>query len=228
MNTSPALSYLRVFVVLLSPRETSLVAMQKAGGPSRACHEFTQPREHGTHNGSGSKCTGAFSQLFFRASSILHNHNNNDARPATERKRERECGCCCVNMPETDRLFRARQVFHNELASLREIFIYFSLSVSTFICSYSAHLSHSRDKDRSAPSVFGENGLFERVPGNEDTAKGFNRILVALFFLLNSPRPPDRREIGHDAGSRSFSRISRIPATRESAGNEETAALIFL
>ena len=98
MNTSPALSYLRVFVVLLSPRETSLVAMQKAGGPSRACHEFTQPREHGTHNGSGSKCTGAFSQLFFRASSILHNHNNNDARPATERKRERECGCC-VNMP---------------------------------------------------------------------------------------------------------------------------------
>ena len=145
-----------------------------------------------------------------------------------ERERERECGCCCVNMPETDRLFRARQVFHNELVSLREIFIYFSLSVSTFICSYSGHLSHTRDKDRSAPSVFGENGLFERVPGNEDTAKGFNRILVALFFLLNSPRPPDRRKIGHDAGSRSFSRISRIPATRESAGNEETAALIFL
>ena len=227
MNTSPALSYLRVFVVLLSPRETSLVAMQKAGGPSRACHEFTQPREHGTHNGSGSKCTGAFSQLFFRASSILHNHNNNDARPATERKRERECGCCCVNMPETDRLFRARQVFHNELVSLREIFIYFSLSVSTFAFIPAISLTPGTKIDRRQVFRGKRLSLFERVPGNEDTAKGFNRILVALF-LLNSPRPPDRRVIGHDSGSPSFSRISRIPATRDSAGNEETGALIFL
>ena len=181
MNTSPALSYLRVFVVLLSPRETSLVAMQKAGGPSRACHEFTQPREHGTHNGSGSKCTGAFSQLFFRASSILHNHNNNDARPATERKRERECGCC-VNMPETDRLFRARQLFHNELVSLREIFIYFSLSVSTFAFIPAISLTPGTKIDRRQVFRGKRLSLFERVPGNEDTAKGFNGILVALFF----------------------------------------------
>ena len=226
MNTSPALSYLRVFVVLLSPRETSLVAMQKAGGPSRACHEFTQPREHGTHNGSGSKCTGAFSQLFFRASSILHNHNNNDARPATERKRERECGCC-VNMPGPTG-FSGPGKFSIMNSSRLERFLFISLSPCPHLLLFRPSLSLQGQRSIDA-KCFGENGL-AYLNGYQVT-KTRRRALMEYslrFFLLNSPRPPDRREIGHDAGSRSFSRISRIPATRDSAGNEETGALIFL
>ena len=144
-------------------------------------------------------------------------------RALQRKERERERVRLLCEHAGTDRLFRSRQVFHNELVSLREIFIYFSLSVSTFAFIPAISLTPGTKIDRR--QVF--SGKTAYLNGYQVTAKGFNRILVALF-LLNSQRPPDRREIGHDAGSRSFSRISRIPATRDSAGNEETAALIFL
>ena len=140
-----------------------------------------------------------------------------------ERERERECGCC-VNMPGPTG-FSGPGKFSIMNSSRLERFLFISLSPCPHLFALIPAISLTPGTKIDRRQVF--SGKTAYLNGYQVTAKGFNRILVALF-LLNSQRPPDRREIGHDAGSRSFSRISRIPATRDSAGNEETAALIFL